>query len=166
MIEGKIWKIEHNIDTDVIIPGTYLNMQDPEALGRHCFEGLGHDFIKKISLGDIIVAGRNFGCGSSREQAPVAIKAAGIGAIVAISFARIFYRNAINIGLPIFESADLYDDVTQGDVIRILDSEGTIANITTGENFIIVKFPEFIQNIVTCGGLINYGKKKIAISAL
>ena len=165
MIEGKIWKLEHNVDTDIIIPGTYLNMQDPETLSKHCFEGLGHDFVKKMNPGDIIVAGRNFGCGSSREQAPIAIKGVGIGAIVAISFARIFYRNAINIGLPIFESQELYDSINEGDVIRILDSEGTIANISTGESFMIVKFPEFIQNIVSCGGLINYGKRRIASSA-
>jgi 3-isopropylmalate/(R)-2-methylmalate dehydratase small subunit len=165
MIEGKTWKLEHNVDTDVIIPGTYLNMQDPEMLSQHCFEGLGNDFVKKISPGDIIVAGRNFGCGSSREQAPVAIKGAGIKAIVALSFARIFYRNAINIGLPIFESQELYDDLTEGDVIRILDSEGAIVNISTGRSFLIVKFPESIQNIVSCGGLINYGKKRIASSA-
>ncbi len=162
MIEGKVWKLGHNIDTDVIIPGKYLNIQDPMLLSEHCFEGIEFGFVKRISPGDMIIAGRNFGCGSSREHAPIAIKASGIVAVVAISFARIFYRNSINIGLPIFESKELYDDVEEGNIIRIDDLNGVIINLATGKKSDFIKFPEFIQEIIQCGGLINYGKRKIS----
>jgi 3-isopropylmalate/(R)-2-methylmalate dehydratase small subunit len=162
MIEGTVvYKFDDNVDTDVIIPGQYLNIQDPEELRRHCFEGLIPDFFKRVKQGDILVAGKNFGCGSSREAAPIAIKATGISAIIAISFARIFYRNAINIGLAIFECPGLKNNVTVGDSLIIDAIQGTLLHVERNEKFDIVLFPEFIRDIIDHGGLINYGKKKL-----
>lgn len=163
MLKGRIYHIfGDNIDTDVIIPGRYLNIQNPEDLARHCFEDLVPDFSAKIRQGNMIIAGRNFGCGSSREQAPIALKELGIWAIVAISFARIFYRNAINIGLPIFECTNIYGKVKVGDELQIDLEAGFIEDETIQERFEIVPFPSFIRAVIECQGLINYGKAKLA----
>ena len=162
MIQGKVWKLDHDVNTDVILPGKYLHISDPLTLSKHCFEGIDIELPKRINPGDIVVAGRNFGCGSSREHAPVAIKAIGIGAVVAITFARIFYRNAINIGLSIFESPELYHDIREGDILQIDESKGTLANLTLGQKSTMSKFPEFIQKIIKSGGLINYGRQRLA----
>ena len=160
-IKGNTWKFGDNIDTDVIIPARYLNTSDPEELAVHFMEDYDPDFRKKIVRGDIMVAGENFGCGSSREHAPLAIKTAGISAVVAKSFARIFFRNAINIGLPIFTSADIYDVTDQGDVLEIRPDEGTIKNVTKEQEFKINPMPPFIQELLTAGGLEEYSKKEL-----
>jgi len=162
MIRGKVWKLDHDVNTDVILPGKYLHISDPVTLGKHCFEGIDIEFPDRINAGDIVVAGRNFGCGSSREHAPVAIKAVGVAAVVAITFARIFYRNAINIGLPIFESPELYRDIREGDILQIDERNGTLTNLTSAQKSTMSKFPEFIQEIIESGGLINYGKRRLA----
>jgi 3-isopropylmalate dehydratase small subunit len=163
MLRGRVYHVfGDNIDTDVIIPGRYLNIQNPQDLAKHCFEDLVPDFPAKFQKGNMIIAGRNFGCGSSREQAPTAIKELGISAIVAVSFARIFYRNAINIGLPIFESPDIYGKVKLGDELQIDLEVGFIGNETTQERFKIVPFPNFIRAVIESQGLINYGKAKLA----
>lgn len=160
-IKGNVWKFKDNIDTDVIIPARYLNTTNPEELAAHCMEDYDPCFIKKIKKGDIIVAGENFGCGSSREHAPLAIKTAGISAVIAKSFARIFFRNAINIGLPIFTSKEIYDVAEQGDELEILPEEGTIRNVTENKEFKINPLPSFIQELLTVGGLVEYTKKEI-----
>ena len=141
-----------NVDTDVIIPARYLNTSNAQELAAHCMEDIDPDFLQKVKLGDIIVAGRNFGCGSSREHAPLAIKTAGISCVVAKSFARIFYRNAINIGLPIIVcDADFHN----GDALEVDLTAGTLRNLTTGESYAFPPFPEFLQKIITAGGLMN-----------
>ncbi len=152
---GRAWKFGNNIDTDAIIPARYINSSDPAFLAAHCMEDADPGFIGKIAAGDIIVAGDNFGCGSSREHAPIAIKAAGIASVVAKSFARIFYRNAFNMGLPIFESVDLWDKVQDGQFIEIDGSAGTI-RIEGGETLQIQVVPEFMQKLVVDGGLIKH----------
>jgi len=163
MLRGRIYHIfGDHIDTDVIIPGRYLNIQNPQDLAKHCFEELVPNFSAEIRKGDIIIAGRNFGCGSSREQAPLALKASGILAIVAVSFARIFYRNAINIGLPIFECTDIYGKVKLGDELQIGLEVGFIEDEATQERFKIVPFPIFIRAVIESQGLINYGMAKLA----
>jgi 3-isopropylmalate/(R)-2-methylmalate dehydratase small subunit len=163
MLKGKVYHVfGDNIDTDVIIPGRYLNIQNPQDLAKHCFEDLVPDFPAQFQKGDIIIGGRNFGCGSSREQAPIAIRELGILAIVAASFARIFYRNAINIGLPIFECPDIYGKVKLGDKLQIDLEVGFIENGTIQERFKIVPFPNFIRAVIENQGLINYGKAKLA----
>jgi len=161
-IRGKVWKYGDNIDTDVIIPARYLNMTDPKDLAKYCMEDIDKDFANNVSENDIIVAGENFGCGSSREHAPIAIKASGISAVIAKSFARIFYRNAINIGLPIFENADAVNDAEKGDIIEIDLSIGEIKNMTKNNTYKTAPFPESIQNIIKSGGLIEYTKDKIS----
>jgi 3-isopropylmalate/(R)-2-methylmalate dehydratase small subunit len=161
-IEAKAWKYGDDVDTDVIIPARCLNTSDPVELGKHCMEDLDATFITKISQGDIIVAGKNFGCGSSREHAPVAIKAAGISCVVAKSFARIFYRNAINIGLPILELGEQTEEINEGDVLRIDFEQGVLINTTQNKQYQLEPFPPFIQSIMAAGGLINYVKERAA----
>jgi len=151
---GRVWKFGDDIDTDVIIPARYLNSSDPDYLGQHCMEAIAPDFAKKITKGDIIVAGNNFGCGSSREHAPVSIKAAGISCVVAKSFARIFFRNAINTGLPLFEAPEVVDEVREGDQLEIDADEGII--ILREKRIKIPEYPEFLQKIINAGGLMNY----------
>ena len=152
---GKAIKYGDNVDTDVIIPARYLNTIDKKELASHCMEDIDRDFVKKVCVGDIMVAGKNFGCGSSREHAPIAIKESGISLVIAKSFARIFYRNSINIGLAILECEDAPDKISEGDKIEADLDAGVIYNRTTGESFKTKPFPEFIQKIITAGGLIE-----------
>jgi len=161
ILEGKIWKFGRDIDTDVIIPAKYLSSYDPKELGKHCLESLDPDFSSKVSTGDILVAEENFGCGSSREHAPLAIKGAGISGVVAKSFARIFFRNAINIGLPIFECPPAVEEAKPGDVMRVDIKSGRITNVSLGREFRAEPYPQFIQEIIAVGGLIKYAEKKI-----
>ena len=161
IIKGNVWKFGDNIDTDVIIPARYLNTSDPKELAIHCMEDYDQNFLKKMKPGDIIVAGENFGCGSSREHAPIAIKEAGISSIIAKSFARIFYRNAITIGLPIFESNEVFGQTKQGDIIEINTDEGIIRDINNLKEYHINPLPDFIQEIILAGGLVEYTKYKI-----
>ncbi len=163
MIEGKAWVFGDHIDTDVIIPARYLNTSDPEELGRHCMEDADPDFAKKIVKGDIIVAGENFGCGSSREHAPIAIKAAGISCVIAKSFARIFYRNSFNMGLPILESPEAVEGIKEGDVVRVDLSTGTIENVSSGKSFKAVPIPPFMQELLEVGGLMPYVARKMGL---
>ncbi|MHA2007904.1 MAG: LeuD/DmdB family oxidoreductase small subunit [Promethearchaeota archaeon] len=163
---GKVIKYEEkDINTDLIIPARYLTESNPDYLGKHCMEDLDEDFIKKLNdFGySIMVAGSNFGCGSSREQAPIALKSAGIKCIVAPSFARIFFRNAINIGLPIIESKNT-EHIHTGDSLEILFTEGIVKNITSGTEFKIPKMPSFLQEIIAVEGLVNFAKNKISNS--
>ena len=157
---GKVHKFGANIDTDAIIPARYLNTFDPCELARHCMEDADQDFPDKVQAGDIIVADKNFGCGSSREHAPIAIKGAGISCVIADSFARIFYRNAINIGLPILESPEAAAAIQEGDTVEVDLESGKIKNMRTGEEYQATPFPEFMQGIISQGGLINYVKEK------
>ena len=161
ILRGRVWKFGDNIDTDAIIPARYLNTSDPEELARHIMEDADKDFPSKVKSGNIIIAGTNFGCGSSREHAPIAIKAAGIQAVVAKSFARIFYRNAFNIGLPIFESEDASQKIREGDEIQIDADKGIIKNITKKEEYTAKPIPPFMQELISAGGLIEWTKKKI-----
>ena len=156
VLKGRVWKYGKNIDTDVIIPGRYANISEPKELAEHCLEDLDPDFVKNISRGDVIVAETNFGCGSSREIAPIAIKAAGVSCVIAKSFARIFYRNAINIGLPIFECPEAVDGIESGDEIEVDPTTGKIVNVTKNLSFETEPLPEFIQEIVAEGGLMKY----------
>jgi len=158
IIKGKVHKFGNDINTDDIIAAKYLVSTDSAELGKHCMETISPDFSQKVSPGDIIVAGNNFGCGSSREHAPLAIKGCGVSAVIAKSFAAIFFRNAINIGLPFLESADV-DKINDGDTIEIDLSTGIIKNITQDKNYKTQAFPEFLQQIVASGGLINWVKK-------
>lgn len=160
MMEGTARKFGKDVNTDEIIPARYLNTTDPDELARHCMEDADPDFMKKVQPGDFIVADENFGCGSSREHAPIAIKAANIAAVIAKSFARIFYRNAINIGLPIIESAEAADKISDGDRIRVDLTAGLIENLTTGKKYQALPFPEEMQEIIRAGGLMQYTKKK------
>lgn len=152
---GKVFKFGDNVDTDVIIPARYLNSSDPKELAQHCMEDIDADFVKKVSPGDLIVATKNFGCGSSREHAPLAIKAAGVSCVIAETFARIFYRNAINIGLPIIECPEAAKDIADGDEVEVDFDSGLITNCTTGKTYQAQPFPPFIQNIIKNGGLMN-----------
>ena len=154
---GKVWKFGDNIDTDAIIPARYLNTSDPEVLACHCMEDADPEFVKKISPGDIIVAGENFGCGSSREHAPIAIKAAGISCVVAKSFARIFYRNAFNMGLPIFESKNLWDRVSEGQEIEVDGDAGRITIVGVDVHPLSIQpIPPFMQELIQDGGLLKH----------
>ena len=153
--KGKAIKYGNNIDTDVIIPARYLNTQDHKELASHCMEDIDKSFPKKVKDGDIMVAGSNFGCGSSREHAPIAIKASGISCVIAKDFARIFYRNAINIGLPILECAEASERIEDGDKVEVDFSTGIISNKTKKETYQALPFPEFIKNIINKGGLLN-----------
>ncbi|MEW6003143.1 MAG: 3-isopropylmalate dehydratase small subunit [Nitrospirota bacterium] len=163
LIRGRVWKFGNDVDTDVIIPARYLNTSDPEELAKHVMEGLDKDFPEKVKAGDILVAGKNFGCGSSREHAPLAIKAAGIQAVIAKSFARIFYRNAFNIGLPIFESSGASEKIKEADEIEIDADRGIIKNITTNEQYKANPFPPFMQELIATGGLVEWTKKKLNV---
>ncbi|HNX13944.1 MAG TPA: 3-isopropylmalate dehydratase small subunit [Oscillospiraceae bacterium] len=158
---GKILKYGNNVDTDVIIPARYLNSSDPKELASHCMEDLDATFIKRVRAGDIIVSGRNFGCGSSREHAPLAIKTSGIACVVAESFARIFYRNSINIGLPIIECPEAAKAIAEGDEVGIDFDSGIITDLTTGKTYTAQPFPKFIQSIIEAGGLINAIEKNL-----
>lgn len=157
---GKVYKFGTNIDTDAIIPARYLNTFDPQELALHCMEDADPEFAQKVKAGDIIVAEKNFGCGSSREHAPIAIKGVGISCVIADSFARIFYRNAINIGLPILESPEAAAAIQEGDEVEVELETGKIKNLRTGEEFQATPFPAFMQGIIAQGGLINYVKEK------
>jgi len=159
-MQGKVWKFKDNIDTDLIIPARYLNTHEPAELAKHCMEDADPEFSKKAGKGDFIVAGENFGCGSSREHAPVAIKAAGISAVIAKSFARIFFRNSINVGLPIMEIKET-DEISEGDILKVDLEKGTINDETTGKTYRAEPFPEFMKNIIDKGGLVQHVKEKL-----
>lgn len=152
---GHVFKYPDNVDTDVIIPARYLNTPDANELAKHCMEDIDDTFTQKVNLGDIIVAGWNFGCGSSREHAPLSIKTNGVSCVIAKSFARIFYRNSINIGLPILECAEAVDGISAGDEVKVDFDTGIIENVTTGKKFETEPFPDFIQNIIKSGGLMK-----------
>ena len=154
--KGMVFKYGDNVDTDVIIPARYLNSSDPAELATHCMEDIDKDFVSKVKAGDIIVAEKNFGCGSSREHAPIAIKAAGVSCVIAETFARIFYRNAINIGLPIIECPEASKGIEDGDEVEVNFDTGIITNLTKGNSFKGQAFPEFMQKIIASEGLINY----------
>ena len=156
---GKVHKYGDNVDTDVIIPARYLNTPDAKELASHCMEDIDKEFVNKVNEGDIMVGGFNFGCGSSREHAPLAIKTAGISCVIAKTFARIFYRNAINIGLPILECEAASDAIENGDQVEIDFNTGVITNVTKGETYSAEPFPEFIQDIISAGGLMASIKK-------
>lgn len=152
--KGKVFKYPDNVDTDVIIPARYLNTSDANELTKHCMEDIDPEFINNVKKGDVMVAGWNFGCGSSREHAPLVIKTAGTGCVIAKSFARIFYRNSINIGLPILECPEAADAINAGDEVEVNFDTGVITDITTSKTFRAQPFPEFIQNIISKGGLL------------
>lgn len=152
---GFVHKYGDNVDTDVIIPARYLNSPDPKELAQHCMEDIDVNFVKNVKPGDIIVANENFGCGSSREHAPISIKASGVSCVIATTFARIFYRNAINVGLPILECKEASQKIENGDKVEIDFDTGKITNVTKGETYQAEPFPEFIQNIINKGGLLN-----------
>ncbi|MEM2123624.1 MAG: 3-isopropylmalate dehydratase small subunit [Candidatus Bathyarchaeia archaeon] len=159
-VKGRAWRFGDHIDTDVIIPYKYkARTLDPKELGIHCMEGLDPGFAARVSRGDVIVAGRNFGCGSSREQAPLAIMGCGISAVIAASFARIFYRNAVNLGLPVLESAEASKSINQGDIIEISLEEGLIEDLTTGQRFKALKPSSFLMELLREGGLIEYYRR-------
>ena len=159
--QGRTWKFGNDVDTDAIIPARYLNTSDPAELARHCMEDADAEFPNKVKAGDIMVAGKNFGCGSSREHAPIAIKAAGVSCVIAKSFARIFYRNAFNIGLPIFESEAGAERIAEGDEIKVDVASGTIHNLTKGEKYQATAFPPFMQELINAGGLINFVRERV-----
>jgi 3-isopropylmalate/(R)-2-methylmalate dehydratase small subunit len=163
MFKGKAHKYGANVDTDAIIPARYLNVSDPALLAEHCMEDIDIDFVKRVKKGDIIVATTNFGCGSSREHAPLAIKASGISCVIAKSFARIFFRNSIDIGLPLLESEDAPDGIKSGDILEVDLEKGIIKNITTGKQYYSKPYPEFMSELVKAGGLIEYTKRRVAV---
>lgn len=158
--KGKVFRYSSNVDTDVIIPARYLNTSDPKELAAHCMEDIDPDFVKNVRPGDIIVADRNFGCGSSREHAPIAIKASGVSCVIASTFARIFYRNAINIGLPILECEQAVKGIEAGDEVEVDFDTGIIRNLTRGTTFKAQAFPEFMKKIMAADGLVNYIRAK------
>jgi len=160
-LQGKVWKFGDHIDTDLIIAARYLNTSEPSDLAKHVMEDADPEFVRKMSPGDIIVAGVNFGSGSSREHAPIALKAAGVAAVIAPTFARIFYRNAFNMGLPIFELPEA-DEIAEGDTVRIDMAAGEIINETQGKTYRFTPIPSFMQELVDAGGLIAYARKEIA----
>ncbi len=163
MIKGTVHKYGDDVNTDVIIPARYMNTTDPKELGSHCMEDIDLDFAKNVKEGDIIVAEDNFGCGSSREHAPIAIKASGVSCVIANTFARIFYRNALNTGLPILECPEAVAGISKGDVVEVDLDKGEIKNVTTGKTFKAKPFPPFMQNLIEVGGLVNYTKIKMGI---
>ena len=164
MINGKCWKYGDNVNTDEIIPARYLNTTDEKELAAHCMEDIDKDFVKKSSVGDLIVAGDNFGCGSSREHAPISIKALGISCVIAKSFARIFFRNAINIGLPIFESEDASTEISDGDNVKVDLNSSVITNLTTNKEYSFTPFAAEMKEIIQAGGLMEYTKKNYCSS--
>jgi 3-isopropylmalate/(R)-2-methylmalate dehydratase small subunit len=159
-IKGQAWKFGKDVDTDQIIPARYLNTSDPMELAKHCMEDADPDFVNKLGRGDLIVADKNFGCGSSREHAPISIKAAGVSSVIAKSFARIFYRNAFNMGLPIFESKEAVEGISEGDEIEVEMETGLIRNRTQNKEFQAVPIPPFMQELIDSGGLMEYVKTK------
>ncbi|MDY0232492.1 MAG: 3-isopropylmalate dehydratase small subunit [Sulfurimonas sp.] len=159
-IEGKVWTFGGDIDTDLIIAARYLSTSVPEELAKHVMEDADPDFVKNMSVGDVIVAGENFGCGSSREHAPIALKAAGVAAVIAPTFARIFYRNSFNMGLPIFELKESAE-ISQGDSISIDMNNGTITNKTTNKTYKFTPIPEFMQELIDAGGLMSYAQNEV-----
>jgi 3-isopropylmalate/(R)-2-methylmalate dehydratase small subunit len=161
MLKGKVIKYGNNIDTDVIIPARYLNTSDVKELASHCMEDIDKSFSSRVKVGDVMVGGKNFGCGSSREHAPIAIKESGISCIIAETFARIFYRNSINIGLPIMECEEAAKDINESDEIAIDVNTGIITNITKNKTYQAEPFPEFMQEIIKNGGLINYIRQEV-----
>jgi len=161
MLKGKVHKYGANVDTDAIIPARYLNISEPAELAKHCMEGIDKDFVNKVKPGDIIVATTNFGSGSSREHAPLAIKAAGISCVIAKSFARIFFRNAINIGLPLLECDEAVDKTKAGDMLEVDLSSGKIKNLTKDMTFVAKPYPDFMSKLISAGGLIEYTKKRL-----
>ncbi|MGE5606553.1 MAG: 3-isopropylmalate dehydratase small subunit [Bacteroidota bacterium] len=160
-LQGKVYRFGNDVDTDLIIPARYLNTSEPKELAKHCMEDADPAFVSKVKEGDLIVAGKNFGCGSSREHAPIAIKAAGVSCVIAASFARIFYRNAINIGLPIFESPEASQNIAEGDLVEVELDTGKINNLTRNESYQAAAFPPFMQELINTGGLIEYVKKRV-----
>ena len=162
MLKGKVHKYGENVDTDAIIPARYLNVSEPAELAEHCMEDMDKDFMKRVQSGDIIVATTNFGCGSSREHAPLAIKAAGISCVIARTFARIFFRNAINIGLPLLEYDEAGDNTEAGDTLEVEFASGKIKNLTKGVEFTAKPYPDFMTELIATGGLIEYTRKNLA----
>jgi len=162
MLKGKVHKYGANVDTDAIIPARYLNVSDPAELAKHCMEDIDEGFVKRVKPGDIMMATTNFGCGSSREHAPLAIKAAGISCIIAKSFARIFFRNAINIGLPLLECNEAVDNTKAGDMLEVDLAKGRIKNTTRRTEFRAKSYPDFMAKLISAGGLIEYTKKRLA----
>lgn len=160
-LKGKVHKYGANVDTDAIIPARYLNLSEPMELAQHCMEDIDSEFLAKVEPGDIIMADTNFGCGSSREHAPLAIKAAGISCVIAKNFARIFFRNAINIGLPLLECIEAVDGTESGDILEVDLTTGEIRNISRSRVFVAKPYPEFMMRIINVGGLIEYTKKKL-----
>ena len=162
MLKGKVHKYGANVNTDAIIPARYLNVSEPAELAKHCMEDIDKDFITKVQMGDIIMAATNFGCGSSREHAPLAIKASAISCVIAKSFARIFFRNAINIGLPLLECSEAVDNTQAGDILEVELSTGKIKNLTKGLNFTAKPYPDFMAKLISAGGLIEYTRQRLA----
>ena len=162
MLKGKVHKYGADVNTDAIIPARYLNISDPAELAKHCMEDIDKDFVKKVKHGDIMMATTNFGCGSSREHAPLAIKASGVSCIIAKSFARIFFRNAINIGLPLLECDEAVDKTEVGDTLEVDLSKGRIKNLTKGMEFGAKPYPDFMAKLISAGGLVEYTKRRLA----
>jgi 3-isopropylmalate/(R)-2-methylmalate dehydratase small subunit len=162
LLKGQAHKYGANVDTDVIIPARYLNVSDPLELARHCMEDLDPQFLKRMKPGDIVVADSNFGCGSSREHAPLAMKTAGVSCVIARSFARIFFRNAIDIGLPLLESPEAVDNIRGGDKLEVDLARGSIINVTSGQTFSAKPYPQFMSELIAAGGLIEYTRKRLA----
>ncbi len=163
MLKGIVHKYGANVDTDAIIPARYLNLSEGADLAKHCMEDIDLDFVKKVKKGDIMVATTNFGCGSSREHAPLAIKSSGISCVIAKSFARIFFRNAINIGLPLLECEDAPDNIETGDAVEVDLASGVIKNLKTGKTYTARPYPEFMSGLIAAGGLIAYTQKRLAV---
>jgi 3-isopropylmalate/(R)-2-methylmalate dehydratase small subunit len=163
MLKGKVHKYGANIDTDAIIPARYLNLSEAADLAQHCMEDIDAEFVKRVRPGDIMVATTNFGCGSSREHAPLALRGAGISCVIAKSFARIFFRNAINIGLPLLECEAAPDNIQAGDVVEVDLSTGTIKNLNNGKTFTAKPYPDFMAGLISAGGLIEYTKKRLGV---
>jgi 3-isopropylmalate/(R)-2-methylmalate dehydratase small subunit len=161
-LRGRVFRYGRDVNTDLIIPARYLNIMDPQEQAQHCMEDIDAEFRTKVKPGDLIVADENFGCGSSREEAPLMIKLSGVGAVVAKSFARIFFRNAINIGLPVFESSDAVDAADSGDELEVDTATGVIVNLTKGQTYQAAALPEFIQGIINAGGLVEYVRRRVA----
>jgi len=164
-INGRAHKYGDHVNTDVIIPARYLNVSDADELAAHCMEDLDPEFVKRVQPGDVLIGGEDFGCGSSREHAPIAIKASGISAVIARSFARIFFRNAINMGLPVLVSPQAAEEIQAGDEIEIDLAAGTINDVTRGTSYQAQAFPDFLQQIIAAGGLISYTRRKLGIGA-
>jgi 3-isopropylmalate/(R)-2-methylmalate dehydratase small subunit len=162
---GRVFKYGDNVDTDVIVPARYLNTSDPAELATHCMEDIDTGFVKAVKPGDVIVAGQNFGCGSSREHAPIAIKASGVSCVIASSFARIFYRNAVNIGLPILECPEASGAIAAGDSLSLDFDTGTIVNETKGQTYKAASFPPFMKKLMEAGGLVGYVQAKLAAAS-